>query len=190
MTTEKPRLRFSLLTLLIGMAFIAFLLAAFSRGNYLLSTGAGITYAVIALMIIVLFTRAMRETPVPKILIAYLILFSVPVCLAFAFPTYINSDVQIFVDRQSEDRVARAELHAVFAEDPAFSDLSISTTHLKVVNVEISGTVPSKADLDRLQQLVFERCGFVEHCFVQWRIRVGNDSMMYVARNDDAFVPE
>ncbi len=190
MTTEKPHLQFSPSSLLIGMAFIAFTLAAFSRGNYLLGTGAGVTYAVIALMIIMLFTRAMRESPVPNIRIAFLILFSVPVCLAFAFPTYINSNVQVFVDQQSEDRAARAELRAVFAEDPAFSDLSISTTHLKVVCVEISGTVPVKADLDRLQQLVFERCGFVDQCFVHWRIRVRNDSTMYVAESDEAFVPE
>lgn len=190
MTTEKPRLRFSLSSLLIGMAFIAFVLAAFLRGNYLLGTGAAITYALVALMLIALFARAIRETPVPKIRLVFLILFSIPVCVAFAFPTYFNSNVQVFVDEQTEDRVARNELHAVFAEDPAFSDLSISTTHLKIVNVEISGTVRNKTDLDRLQQIVFERCRFIEHCFVHWRIRVRQDSKMYVARNDDAFVTE
>lgn len=172
------------------MAFIAFLLAAFSRGNDLLGASADITYAVVALMIAALFARALRVTPVPRFRIAFLILFSIPVCVAFAFPTYINSDVQIFVDKQAEDRAARSELASVFAEDPAFSDLSISTTHLKIVNVEIYGTVPAKADRDSLQQLVFERCGFVENCFVHWRIRVRDDSTMYVARNDDAFVPE
>ena len=190
MTTETPRLRFSLLSVLLGMAFIAFVLAAFSRGNYLLGTSAGITYAVVALMIIAMFARAIRETPVRKLRLAFLILFSIPVCLAFAFPAYINSDVQIFVDKQTEGRVARNELHAVFAEDPAFSDLSISTAHLKIVNVEIFGTVPNRMDRDRLQQLVFDRCGFVEHCFVHWRIRVRNDSTMYIAMNDDAFLPE
>lgn len=171
------------------MAFIALVLAAFSRGNYLLGTGVGITYAVVALMIILLITRAIRETPVPKLRLAFLVLFSIPVCLAFAFPTYINSDVQIFVDKQTDDRDARNELNAIFAEDPAFSNLSISTTHLKIVNVEIYGTVSNNTDLDRIQQLVYERCGFVEHCFIHWRIRVRSDSTMYVARNDDAFVP-
>ena len=190
MTTERPRLRFSLLSLLIGMAFVALVLAAYSRGIYLLGTNAGIAYAAVALMIFGLFASAIKETPVPKYRLLLLTLFSIPVCFAFAFPTYINSDVQIFVDKQTEDRVARKELQVVFAEDPAFSDLSISTTHLKIVNVEIYGTVPNKTDLDRVQRRVFERCGFVEHCFVHWRIRVRNDSTVYVARNDDTFVPE
>ena len=172
------------------MAFIAFVLAAFSRGNHLLGTGAGITYAVVALMIMTLFARPVRTTPVPRFRIAILVLFSIPVCLAFAFPTHINSDLQNAVDKQTEDRVARSELHAIFSVDPAFSDLSISTAHSKIVNVEIYGTVPEKMDLDRLQQLVFERCGFVEHCCVRWRILVRNDSKTYVAWGDDAFAPE
>ena len=189
MTTERAPLRFSLSSLLIAMTFIAVVIAAFSRGNYLLGTGVGIIYAVVATMVLMMIAREFRETPLPKLRLVFLVLIAIPVCLAFAFPAYINSDIQIFVDKQADDRDARNELHAIFATDPGFSDLSISTTHLKIVNVEIYGTVPSKNDLDRIKKLVFERCTFTERCFLHWRLRVQNDSTTYVAQNDDVFVP-
>ncbi len=190
MKPKKQRLRFSLLSQLLGLASIAFVISAFSRGNYLINTGVGTTYAVVALLIVVLIASAIRETPFPKLRLTFFVLFSILVCLAFAFPMYISFDLRSLVETKSKARDARNQLHAVFSEDSAFANLSFSTTHRKIVYVEISGTVPNRADLDRVKQTVYERCDFVEHCFVKWRIRVRSDLRMYIAKNDDAFVPQ
>lgn len=190
MKIENPRVRFSLMSLLVGVMVIAFVFAAYQRGSYLLGRSVGITYAAVALMIIALFARAIRETPVRKHRIAFLTLFLIPVCAAFAFPSQLNPEIQVDVDKQARARLAHNELYAVFADDPAFSDLSISTTHYKTVNVEVHGMVTSKADLGRVQQLVYERCEFVESCLVRWQVSVHDDSTMYIAQNEDAFAPE
>jgi hypothetical protein len=137
-------IRFSLSSVLLGIAFIAVILAAYCRGNYLLGMGVGITYAIVASLIVLLAVRALRQTPVPKMRIALLVLFAVPVGFALAFPAHINPDVQVFINKQTVDRNARSELTAIFATDPAFSDFGISTTHLKCINVEVHGSVPTK----------------------------------------------
>ncbi len=173
-----------------GMAGVAFVMGAYLRGNYLLGIDVGIWYAAVALMMVGLFARVLWQTPVSKIKLALLVLFTIPVCFGFAFPAFINPDVQVFVSRHKQDRVVRSELRAVFGEDPAFSSLSISTTQLKILNVEISGSVPRRADLTRLRHRVFEHCGSAKGCHLDWRIQVRDDGKTYVARNNNAFAPE
>lgn len=190
MTNTAVRWRFSLLSLLLAMASLAIVLAAFSRGNYLFGARAGITYATVALALLAMLSRAIRETPVPRLRLAFLALFSMVTCFGFAFPAYINPSVYSIVRKQADARLARQELRAVFAEDPAYAELTVQTTPLKIVNVDINGAVPSKVDVERLQLCVYQRCEFVQRCFVHWRLRAHEDSKTYVARNNEAFAIE
>lgn len=165
------------------VSFISFVLAAYSRGNFLLGRGTGIVYAFVATLIVVLFIRALAQSPVSKLRLVCLILFALVVSIAFAFPALLNSDIQHFINKQTADRTARAELSRVFGADAAFRDLSVSTIHLKAVNVTIHGEVPMKTDLDRLRSQVLDHCSFVDKCGLNWRIRVRDESQTYTGQD-------
>lgn len=167
-----PRFQFTTASLVLAIFFISFILAAYCRGDHLLGQSAGVTYAIVASLITMLFFRELSQSPLPKIRLLVLVLFTIPVSLAFAFPTYVNPDVQHFVNKETVDRRARRQLAMLFENDTAFRELGVSTTHLKVVCVEIHGTIPTESDLDRLRSQVLNHCQFVDHCFVHWRIHV------------------
>jgi hypothetical protein len=181
------RFQFTSASMLVAIFFIAFILAAYGRGAYLLGQGVGFTYAVVASLISVLFFRALSQSPLPKLRLVMLLLLTTSVSLAFAFPTYVNPDVQHFVDKEATDRNARRELATLFSNDSAFRELGVSTTHLKVVNVEIHGTVPSRSDLERLRSKVLGQCQFVDRGFVHWRVHVREDSTTYTGLDDEEF---
>ncbi|MBM4077864.1 MAG: hypothetical protein FJ267_19720, partial [Planctomycetes bacterium] len=148
---NNRRFQFTTASMLLAIFFIAFIIAAYCRGDYLLGQRAGFTYAVVASLITFLFYSALSQSPLPKSRLVVLVLFTVPVSLVFAFPTYIKPDLQYSVNKEARARNARRELASVFANDSAFRELGVSITHLKVVNVEIHGTVPTKSDLERLR---------------------------------------
>jgi len=98
------------------------------------------------------------------------VLFALPVGYAMAFPASVNPDVQVFIDKQATDRRARAELAAVFASDPAYRDLSVSSIHLKVVNVTVHGSLSTRADLQRLRSQIAPACRTVGVGFLHWDV--------------------
>lgn len=79
------------------------------------------------------------------------------------------------------------ELATLFANDSTFREIGVSTTHLKVVNVEIHGSVPTKSDLERLRSQVLGQCQFVDHCFVHWHVHVRENSTTYTGLGDEEF---
>ena len=178
-------------TALVGIALAT---GAFLRGNFLLGTVYGITSALIAAAIVWMFAESVSRDGGPSIpgMIAVGV-FALSVGIVLAFPAAINSDVQHFIDKQATDRTVRGELNQVFASDTAFSDLSISTIHVKVVNVTISGELPSRNDLLRLRQRIFRECPTLKFCPLHWdvRLRDTNDHVNGVDRelfssSDDA----
>ena len=173
--------------MLIAVFFVAFILAAYCRGNYLLGQGVGITYSIVATMISILLFRTIFQSPLPRIRLIALVLFTIPVSLAFAFPAFVNPNVQHFVNKEALDRNARSELATLFDANPAFRDLGVTTTHLKVVNIEIHGAVSTKSELDQLRSQVLNQCQFAGHCFVHYRIHVRENSTTYTALGDGDF---
>lgn len=173
MATHEHKMRFSLSTLLISFAFISAILGAYFRGNYLMGTGAGFIYSFVAFLIVLLAISSLNKTPLPRFRIAFLVLFALLVGFALSFPTYFNSDLQIQINRQHEERSAREELNSILSDDLAFSDLETTTYSRKMLCVEIHGTVPTKNDLERLKNTVTSQCDFVEHSYVDWRVNVG-----------------
>lgn len=172
---RNGQLRFTTTTLLLTVFFIAYVLASFCRGNYLLGVGTGLAYAVVASLVAILFIRALSHSPPPKLRIYLLLVFALPISLAFAFPMVLNPGVQHFLDKQTVDRNARAELAKLFAQDQAYGDLGVVITHLKCVNVEIRGSVLSRRDLDCLRSQVLDQCEFADHCFIHWHIHVRDE---------------
>ncbi len=166
------QLRFTTRTMFAAVFFICYILAAFVRGSHLLGTGAGLLYAFVAILVSFLFVQTLSHTPVSRLRLWLLLMFAIPVSLAFTFPTYLNSDVQYFVDDQATDRNVRHELATLFASDSAFVDLGVSTTHQKIVCVEIFGELPTRADLDRLRDRLAGECPTLDRCALCWTVEV------------------
>lgn len=145
--------------------------AAFLWGNHLLGLESGILYVVVTAGLLWLFARSFATPGRPSLWRAAAILaVSLPVGFVMADPAAVNPDVRHFIDKQATDRAARQELGAVFASDPAYGDLSISTTHLKAVNVTIRGSLNGRPDLDRLRARIVGECPVVDRCALHWDV--------------------
>ena len=145
--------------------------AAYLRGNELLGPVVGGLYAVTAALLLLLAhrsrTAAGRVSPLRLVWVAVL---AVPLGVALAFPTALNPDVQVFIDKTATERAARRELAALFASDPAFLGLSVSAIHLKVVNLIIKGSLASEEALRRLRSRVFAECPTAAGCVIHWEL--------------------
>jgi hypothetical protein len=95
--------------------------------------------------------------------------------------------MQVFINKQAEDRAARSELANVFASDAAFQNLSVSTVHLKVVNVTITGPLPRRGDLDRLRERIFRNCPAVHSRTLHWEIRIESSGERVDGLDSDLF---
>jgi hypothetical protein len=174
----------------LSLALLGALLSvlAYLRGDYLFGFPVGIFYAVVAGLAVWLLVRLLVFAETPSFVGAVAVVaVSVVVGLVLAFPAAVNSDVQVAIDRQAEDRAARAELAAVFASDPAFSGLWASTTHLKVVNVTIHGSLPARADLNRLRERIANECPAVEYRPLHWDVTIQDQAQRHRGLDDDLF---
>ena len=179
--------------LLFAAAGVAVMVAAFLRGNYLLGLVCGIVYAGVAFALLLLLARS--RTPgggVSVARVAFVAVLAVPVGYVMAFPSY--PDVQIFIDKQATERKARGELAAVFASDPAYRDLSVTSVQLKVVNISVRGVLGTRADLDRLRSRIAAECPALGECLLHWEVAL-RDSGQRLSGLDrdlcqDAWFPE
>jgi hypothetical protein len=159
--------------------------AAFLRGNYLLGTWWGTLSAAIALGLLWLFVRSLHLGGRLALLrLCFIGVFCLLAAFAMSFPASINPDMQVFINDQAVDRAARAELAAVFAADPSFSGLSVSSEHLRAVNVTVRGSFGTRADFDRLRARVIEECPAVRHCFLHWDLTI-SDPVQLINCEDD-----
>ncbi|HEY1189355.1 MAG TPA: hypothetical protein VGE74_17005 [Gemmata sp.] len=157
--------------LLLAAVVIAAVVAAFLRGHHLLGVGCGVGYAATSVALAGLAARSRTPTGrVSAARVVFLALFALPVGYAMAFPASLNPDVQVFIDKQATDRRAREELAAVFGPAPVYRDLSVSSAHLKVVNITVAGSVGTRADLERLRSRIVAECPALRMCFLHWDV--------------------
>ena len=150
---------------------VVLIAVAFLRGNYLLGADFGVAFAGIAAFFLWLFGRFLVMTEEPSLLgAALVVVVSIPVGYVMTYPATINPDVQHFINKQADDRTARAELRAVFASDRAFRRLWISTVHVKVVNVTIHGSLNDRSELDRLRERIAAQCDVGKRCPLHWDV--------------------
>ncbi len=177
-----------IMRLLFVAVAIVVVVGAYLRGEYLLGVGCGIAYAAITLALVWLVSQA--RTPagrVSVIRVLFMMLFVLPVGYAMAFPASLNSDVQVFINKQATERRARAELAAVFASDPAYRDLSVSSVHLKVVNLTIRGSLGARADLERLRSRITAECPALVECFLHWEVTLRDTGQRVDGLDRDVF---
>ena len=145
--------------------------AVFLRGNYLLGFGCGAVYVVIALAILWLLARSRTPTGGVSVMRAgFVVAFALPVGYAMAFPASINPDVQLFIDDQATDRRVRAQLAAVFASDPVYHDLSVSSVHRKGIIITVRGSLRTRTDLEQLRSRLAEECPTFCECSLHWDV--------------------
>ncbi len=157
----------------VSVLSIALLIVGFLRGNYLLGLGGGIAYVLVVAGLLWLFVESFRRKGTVAIIQKSVVaLLAIPIGFALAFPASINPDVQHVVNKQTTDRNVRGELKRVFDSDSAFEDLSISTTHLKVVNVTIRGSLPTRDDMKRLHESLVSDCPTLKLCPLHWDIHL------------------
>ncbi len=160
------------LALLVCAALaLAAIVIAFFRGNYLLGVEYGIAYVFVTAGLIWLFlSTCKRNGRISIVRLACVTLFAIPVGYALAFPASINRDVQIFIDKEATDRQARAELARVFASNVAYGDLSVSSNHLKVINITVRGQLETREELAQLQSRTEAECPTASGCVLHWEI--------------------
>jgi hypothetical protein len=185
MNRSAVRLTARLVFLALGAVLCT---VAFRRGNHLLGPETGVAYLAVTAGVLWILARSFLLTERPSLVRAAVIAaLSVPVGFAMGFPASINPDVQVFINKQATDRAARAELAAVFASDPAFGGLSISTTHLKVVNVTIHGTLKNHPDLSRLRDRIESKCHVVKLCPLHWDVTLREPGQRIVGLDSELF---
>jgi hypothetical protein len=161
---------------------------AFLRGDHLLGFEYGVTYAFIAVGLLWFLARALVLPERPSLVgAAAVVVFALPVGFVMAFPASVNPDVQRFINKQADDRAARQELAAVFASDTAFRDLSVSTTHLKIVNVTVRGPLPGRPDLDRLRARIAGECRVLKRCPLHWDVTLRDSGQRVEGLDSDLF---
>lgn len=150
---------------------VSTIIGAFLRGNYLFGLGRGIVYACLATALVWLIVRSLTSTGhVSAVRTGLVVAFALPVAYAMAFPASVSPGMQSSIDAHARDRQLRAELAAVFASDPAFRDLRVSSVHLKVINVTVAGSLGTRADLDRLRARIASECPVLSSCVLHWDV--------------------
>lgn len=173
---------------IFAAAGIPVMVAAFLRGNHLLGLDCGVIYAAVALALLWLLARSRTSTgSVSLMRVAVVVALAVPVGYAMAFPASINPDVQVFIDKQATDRRARAELAAVFDSDQAFGDLSVSSVHLKIVNLTVRGALHTQTDLDLLRSRIAVECPTLGPCALHWEVTLRNSGQRLRGLDRDLF---
>jgi len=152
----------------IGLSTVAFF-----RGSYLLGPAWGVIYVAITIGLLWIFARSLPPTGnLSLVRVAVFTALSLAVGYVMGWPASVNPDLQHFIDKQAVDRAARAELAAVFASDPIYGDFSVSTVHLKPVNVTVRGALGTRADLERLRARTIAECPALTQggCVLHWDV--------------------
>ena len=171
--------------MLVVIFLFSSILAAYTRGDYLLGRGVGVVYAIVASMLAVLFYRAFSDNRTNKLQLGALTVTTVIVTVFFAFPGHWNWNVQISIDDHAEERAAETELARLFATDPAFGRLDATARHQKGLWVRIKGVVPTQADYDRLRQQVQEECELGIYREIDWCIAIREKQNTSTEGGDD-----
>lgn len=136
----------------IGCVTVAAGTAAFLRGNWLLGAEAGFIFCVVTAAAISMLAQARSATGrfarAERVLAVLLAAF---VATVVAAPTLLSPRVQSSIDQHRFEVDLREAVRTLLVSDPEFAQLTVTTMQLKVLNVTISGRVPTADGLQRLR---------------------------------------
>ncbi len=145
---------------------------AYARGLHLFGSSMATVYAVVSLLTTGLLGYALLNRSESGSQAVSRSVFLIFVSIVLAVPTVFNPQVQHFIDLQATDRRIRSELHAVIQSEPVFASVTITTKKSKCVCVEISGSVLSQDDYDRLRSQVSSQCPTVSDVLIDWDLSI------------------
>ncbi len=170
---------------LLTAAGIAATVIAFYWGDFLLGPATGIAYAAIALAIAWLAARSRTaDGHVSTVKLVAVAAFALPVACFMASPASFSPDTQHFIENHAIARSARKEIDAVLQFEPAFSNLHLRISEVKVVSAAIAGSVATRADFERLRSRIREACPAAAKCWLLWDLEV-RDTGQRVSGADD-----
>jgi len=167
--TTSPRSPLLLLLFAVGFAIMIF-----ARGAWLFGSSIGVVYAIVALFTAGLFGQALLNSADSGSQVVSRGVFLIFVSFVLTFPSIVNPQVQHFIDLQATDRRIRAELSKAIDADPAFRHVVIETQKRKCVCVEISGSVSSHDDYDRLRSQVSSKCPTIANVLIDWDVAISS----------------
>ena len=173
-------MQFSTQQFLIAIAFICVVIGAFARGNHLLGTGAGITFAILAMGSLFVVWRVFasrRRLQIVRQIAA--VLFAVTVLTILTIPDRFSPDLAYFIDGHNIERVTRSQLHDVLAGDPRFSNLDFRCNYTKCIVVSVNGNIKTESDLLELRQRIFDNCPHVSSRWLYWELNVDESSVTH-----------
>jgi len=183
---KLDKLQFGTKTMLGAVFIVGTMLTAYSRGHYLLGWQVGAFYSLFTFLLLTQGTRYFFQSPLPKLRIAILAITCIPLACVMAFPSYFVPNAGYLINDHRTDQDGRTELAAVFASDPAFKQIQVTTFRTRIVGFKISGKIPTKNDLKRLRTLIHD-CENTN--YVSWNIYVIDESKTYNELKDSDFDP-
>jgi hypothetical protein len=171
---------------LYGLAAIG----AFVRGDYLLGTGAGVVFSLIASGVIFLVHRAFRATGSFYLFRrAIVLLFAGGVFSVLAAPAWFNPDFGVLAELHQTERTARSQLSRVFSGDPRFAALGFRCDCRKCVVVTVHGRIGTQSDLLDLRNRIFAACPTVSSGWLFWKVTVEQPVSKYDGWDRELFGP-
>lgn len=155
----------------IGIAalFLSLVSIAFVRGDYLLGWGYGCLFGFIVAGAVYLFAWPAGQSPGKRRANRLIVVFvAFPLLIVLSFPMMINPTIRPLIEDQRVERAVRSELYGIFGSDIRFAHLTVSTRHLKTINVTISGPIPNKFDLRDLRTRIANEAVHAARCILHW----------------------
>lgn len=171
---QNQRSSSKLAVLLFGLFALCHTVAAFARGSWLFGPAIAVVYAVVSLVTVGLLGLAILNAEDTGSQVVSRAVFLLIVSFVLAFPALINPQMQHFINLQETDRQICLELSNVVHGESAYRNVMIATLKRKCVCVEISGSVPSNADYDRLRSQVSSQCPTVADVLIDWDVAISD----------------
>lgn len=179
------------LRVLVPSAFVALSTGlAFVWGDYLMGERMGWWFAVQAAcgagLVVWCLVIAKRASLWRDAAVAALTL---RIVAGLVFPTLFQPDCQTLLDQRATRRELSNQFNAIISSDPAFREVSISVSGSDVFTPAIRGSLPCRADVDRLRHQIYSKhsavCLYMGAC--QWDVRIQQSDQKLSGCDNDLF---
>jgi hypothetical protein len=111
------------------------------------------------------------------------------IVVGLVFPTLFQPTCQKLIDQRATQRLLSSQLNAILPSDPAFDDVSISVSGFDLFTPTIRGSLPCRADVDRLRRQIYAKhsaiCMYMGAC--QWDVRIQQSDQKLSGCDNDLF---
>ena len=162
------------------VVFVCLFLGAAFRGYYLLGSGMGIVFGLLAAAVLFLLYGVIAGHRHRSILsTAIVVTVTLAAIFAMAFPSYVNKDLGLLIDDHATERKTQHQLQRILAGEAKFANLDIQCKFTKCIIVTVHGTLRTKSDLFELRRRIFENCPKVASRWLFWDITVLDSGIKY-----------